>query len=178
VTTAWILDLGNGRLAAVGEGEQFHVVYDAQVIAVPFTPAHCRQALLWANQPIPVIDLGIWIDGVTSRVDSGYLGVYGYREGGDAAVRFGALWLSTPPRRATIAESFVISEPAVRTRLHQLSLAWFALQDSAVAVVDLTAMFAASTTLHVAQGHDVVRRETAAIEGRAERARAGWAVHD
>lgn len=142
MTTAWILDLGHGRVAAVGEREQFHVVYDAQVIAVPFTPAHCRHAMLWANQPIPVVDLGVWVDGAPSRVDSGYLGVYGYREGGDAAVRFGALWLSAPPRRATVADSCVISEPQPRTGLHQLCLAWFALQEATVAVIDLTAAFA------------------------------------
>lgn len=142
MTTAWILDLGHGRLAAVGEREQFHVVYDARPIAVPFTPAHCRHALLWADQPLPVVDLGVRVDGRPSRVDSGYLGVYGYRDRGDSTVRFGALWLSTPPRRATVAESFVISDPVVRTGLHELSLAWFALQESAVAVVDLAAVFA------------------------------------
>jgi hypothetical protein len=101
-SVAWVLDLGHGRLAAVGEREQFHLMYGVRPFEVPLTPPHCRSALMWAGEPVPVVDLGVWLDGVPSRVASGFLGMYGYQDGHPGpdgpAVRFGALWLSAPPR--------------------------------------------------------------------------------
>jgi len=144
MSKAWILDLGHGRRAAVGEREQFHLMYDAVPVSVALAPVYCRHILIWDNKPMPAIDLGVWMDGRPAQTDASYLGVYGYRERteADAPVHFGALWLSTPPRRVEVEESAAIPAPTGAGTLHTLALAWFAHEGNPVAIVDLARVFA------------------------------------
>ena len=55
---AWMLDLGGGLHAAVGEREMIHVLPDAPTLyQIPQSPSHCRQVLVWQGTVLPLMDL-------------------------------------------------------------------------------------------------------------------------
>jgi hypothetical protein len=141
MSAAWLLDLGRERRVAVGTREQLHLLYDAQAPEIPHTPPHCRHVLIWAGRAVPVIDLGVWMDGVPSRSTSGYVGIYGFRARSGDAVQYGALWLGAPPRQAVVQDAAACDLPPTLTRLAPWALSCFVHDGAPVAIIDLSALF-------------------------------------
>ena len=57
---AWLLDLGRGRHAAVGELEMVHVLPEPPTLfEIPRTPDYCRQVLVWQGEVLPVMDIAM-----------------------------------------------------------------------------------------------------------------------
>ena len=56
--TAWLLDLGDGLHAAVGEREMIHVLPDPPpLFEIPRSPAYCRKLLIWQDELLPLMNL-------------------------------------------------------------------------------------------------------------------------
>jgi hypothetical protein len=59
---AWMLPLGEGRHAAIGEYEMVHIIPEwVRLQSIPLCPAYCHKVFTWQGQLIPVFDLQAWL---------------------------------------------------------------------------------------------------------------------
>jgi hypothetical protein len=138
---AWLLDLGAGRWAAVGDREQVHLLHDPAAHRVPWTPRSASQVLLWNGRCVPVVDLGIRLGDVPSYTVSRLLGLYAYLESPGNAVAFGALWLAAAPRRISLDAPRMVDLPSPQAAWREVAISCFQWQDAPVPVLDLTRVF-------------------------------------
>lgn len=111
--TAWLLPLPGGWHVAVGEAELTHILPDPpRLFPVPGAPQHCRLALLWEAEPLPLMELHRRLGGRT--VDTGgdeagdgpgVVAVVAFREHDRAPVSHGALRLAGIPVRAAVTDA-------------------------------------------------------------------------
>lgn len=140
---AWLLDLGHGRLAAVGEREQIHLQHEPVLHRVPATLPHAKEVAVWDGRCLPVVDIGMRVDGRASRGAGVLVGVYAYRAAGESAAAFGALWLAGPPRRVLLADPVAAALPQPRAGWRDVAISCFEHDGVAIPVLDLTKVFAA-----------------------------------
>ncbi len=140
---AWLLDLGHGRLAAVGEREQVHLQHEPVLHRVPATLPHAKEIVLWDNRCLPVIDIGVRVDGRASRGAGALVGVYAYQAAGETKVQFGALSLANPPRRVVLNDPVAAALPQPRAGWRDVAISCFEHEGVAIPVLDLTKVFAA-----------------------------------
>jgi hypothetical protein len=140
---AWLLDIGAGRLAAVGAREQLHLVHQPKVYAVPSAPRHCRHVLLLGEQCIPVLDVLARVCGHAAP-QGGLLGIYGYPGDDAQTVALGALWLSAPPRSIRVEDAAASDLPDPATAWAGVAHACFARDGQAVPILDLARLFRAA----------------------------------
>ncbi len=111
--TAWVLNLGDGLWAAVGEFELAHVIpYSPVLFEIPWCPLYCRQALIWEDQVLPVIDLGERLLGEVTRRGEARAGV-----GAEIETLVGIVAYSTRPGDAPKHGGLLMREVPSRVRV-------------------------------------------------------------
>jgi hypothetical protein len=141
--SAWVLDFGQGRRAAVAQRQQLHLMYAPQVQPMPLAPVGARDLFLWNERCLPVLDFGAW-HGESPTSARGLLGVYAYHETDGGAVEMGALWLAAPPLRVDVDDTRACDLPDSLQSWRRFSLSCF--RDGRfgpVPIVDLGRIFAA-----------------------------------
>lgn len=137
---AWLLELGEGRVAAVGPLEMAHLLSDAPAaVAVPHAPAYADRVFLWEGEMVPVLDLCARMSGRPAR-ETPYLGVVRYREAAGESLCLGALALDAPPRRVAVSDDMACDLPDPAWRPFAISC--FSHDEQAVPVLDLARVFA------------------------------------
>ena len=59
---AWMLPLGEGGHAAIGEYEMVHIIPEwVRLQSIPLCPVYCHKVFMWQGQLIPVFDLRVWL---------------------------------------------------------------------------------------------------------------------
>ena len=111
--TAWVLNLGDGLWAAVGEFELAHVIpYSPVLFEIPWCPLYCRQALIWEDEVLPVIDLGERLLGEVTRRGEARAGV-----GAEIETLVGVVAYSTRPGDAPKHGGLLMREVPSRVRV-------------------------------------------------------------
>ena len=105
---AWLLDLGEGLHAAVGELEMVHILPEAPALfEIPQTPDHCRRVLVWRGEVLPLMDIAMRLEARSSAVDGtrGLIAVTAFEEAPGRPARHGALWLNRAPARIRVDDA-------------------------------------------------------------------------
>lgn len=137
---AWVLELGQGRCAAVGERELLHLLPQPQLFAVPMAPAYCARVLPWQDRLLPVWDVSAWAGG--EAADTELVAVVGYQRRAGQAPLFGALVLAEPPARVPVDDGQACGFPD-DVPWQDIACACFSHDERPVPILDLRRMFAA-----------------------------------
>jgi hypothetical protein len=141
---AWLLDLGAGRRAAVGWGEQLHLIHQPEVATVATAPPHCEQVVFVGQRCVPVFDPLRWFDAGASEAGAPRcIGIYQFKPASRAEVDLGAIWLAAPPRRIEVDDSMAAALPTRETeRWRAIAQACIADAQGPVPILDLAHVFA------------------------------------
>ena len=140
---AWLLDLGEGLRAAVGELEMVHVLPDAPTLfEIPQGPAYCREVLVWQREILPLMNLAMRISGRPITESQGLVAVTAYQEYPGSVPRYGALALGRPPVRIRVSDSQARELPESRPGWRGMAIACFEYSGlGPVPVLDLGRVF-------------------------------------
>lgn len=152
MSRAWLLDLGAGCRAAVGERELVHLLYMPQSHAVPRTPVHARAVLPWQQRLLPVLDVVSWLGGEPSASGLSIAGVLAYQHQRGAPPRYGALWLAAPPVRLDVADQQACALPEPVPAWQALAVSCFEHEGAPVPILDLQRLYGAIPTQQSAAG--------------------------
>lgn len=141
-STAWLLDFGEGRKAAVGERELLHLVPQAELFDVPLTPAHCAQVLSWQERLLPVWDLHVWLGDSPEPSEAKLVAIIGYQPRSTTQPSFGALLLSEAPERILVGDEQFCELPDGQP-WPMIASSCFRHGEHAVPILDLAVMFSA-----------------------------------
>jgi chemotaxis signal transduction protein len=116
---AWIITIAGRDRVAVGDREMVHLIGQSVALhPVPRAAAHCRCAVLWEDQVLPVVDLAVIAGysryGSSDRAVAGVerlLGIVAYSAHGGADVGKVALMLEAVPERFEVADDMACRHP-------------------------------------------------------------------
>ena len=142
---AWLLDLGGGLHAAVGEREMLHVLPDSpRLYEIPRSPPYCRKVLIWQGEILPVMDLArrLSVHEATAAQSPPLIVITAFQEQQGVAPRHGALLLGSAPARIRVSDAQACELPQPQSRWRSFAIACFEHADrGAVPVVDLGRIF-------------------------------------
>jgi hypothetical protein len=140
---AWLLDLGGGLLAAVGELEMVHMLPDdPELFEIPQSPAYCRNVLVWQGEILPLMNLASRVLDRPVKENRNLVAITAFQEYPGAEVRHGALILHAPPERIRVNDSHACDLSGFQTVWRRLALACFEYTDRGpVPVLDLCNLF-------------------------------------
>jgi chemotaxis signal transduction protein len=141
-SNAWLLHFGAGAQAAVGLRDVLHLLPQTECFAVPCTPVHCAEALVWQGRIVPVWNMAAWLDLPLARRSQPITALVGYQLPGQSDTRFGALVLAAPPQRIEVADSQACALPAGTTDWRAVAVSCFRQDEQAVPILDLARIFA------------------------------------
>jgi chemotaxis signal transduction protein len=147
--TAWLLDLGHGLHAAVGEREIIHVLPDPPpMFEIPRSPAYCRRLLIWQDELLPLMNLA---GRVTARPvapaeaqpgDDGLVAIAAFQRHPGEAPRHGGLLLRGTPSRVGVSDANACGLPEAPGGWRQFAISCFEHADlGPVPVLDLQSVF-------------------------------------
>ncbi len=141
--SAWLLDLGEGLHAAVGEQEMIHVLPDPPTLfQIPRTPPYARQVMVWQDEVLPLINLRLRLAMPMAPERPMLVAVMAFQDHPGAAPRHGALKLGGPPVRIGVNDSLACELPEPQSDWRQLALACFEHANiGPVPVLDLHRLF-------------------------------------
>ena len=139
--TGWLLHLGGGAAAVVGQRELLHLIDQPQTHEVPGAPAYCRRVLVWEQDILPVFDLGVWCDPGAAAIEAPVIAIVGFQADGDTAPGFGGLLLTAPAQRIEVEDAWACPLPPELGAWRPIACACFARNGRALPVLDLKRLF-------------------------------------
>jgi len=140
---AWLLDFGEGRLAAVGLREVLHIAYAPRLTAIPQTPAHCSRVLIIEERVVPVWEPAVWLGAAAPEQASRLAAIVGYQNSRRAPVQFGALLIAVPPLRIMVSDEDACALPATPPGWRAIAMSCVRRHDRPIPILDLRSMFSA-----------------------------------
>lgn len=139
---AWLLEFSEGLLAAVGERQMVHLLpSDTALFEVPRSPVYCSRLVIWHEQILPLMDLGLRLLG-RPMVNQGLLAVVAFPGSRSTQTSHGALLLNAPPVRLRVNDSQACVLPDSLQIWRQLAVACFEQAEiGLVPVLDLAMVF-------------------------------------
>ena len=104
---AWLISITDTLYAAVGEFEMVHVLPDNPVLFnVPKAPHYCQQVFVWQNKIIPIMNLAARFGYEEKLTISEHfiVSIFAYRAEKTGLIEYGALFLTTTPRRIEVSD--------------------------------------------------------------------------
>ncbi len=108
---AWVLELGGGLMAAIGERQLQHLVHQPSLHHVPRTPPHASQVLFWTKGVLPLVNMTRMILGDDNSAACLIAGVVVYQTSSSAPLGYGAISLAGPPRRIVVSDELACPLP-------------------------------------------------------------------
>ncbi len=141
-SSAWLLALDHSLRAAVGERELIQLIETPILLDVPLSPSYCRQALIWNQILLPVMNLAAWLHRQsTAPPESRLAGVFGYLPAPGAKPAYGALLLAGIPERIRVTDEQACLLPKQPAGWRNLAIACFNHSGHPVPVLDLPHIF-------------------------------------
>jgi chemotaxis signal transduction protein len=140
-STAWILDLGDGLCAAVGERQALHTFNNPELFDIPATPPHCRQVLIWRDHILPVMDVAAWLRGRAAQARPPGVVIVAFQDQPGQPSAYGALALTSIPRRTWVSDEQACELPADLPGWQRLAISCFAEGDRQIPILDLPYIF-------------------------------------
>lgn len=140
---AWLLDFGEGLLAAVGELEITHMLTDVpELFEIPLCPAYCKKVLVWQGKILPLMDIASRILDYSIDTSRHLVAIAAFQEYSGADVQHGALLLHAPPERISVDDSQACDLSNIQSSCRQFVLACFEhVNFGPVPVLDLYQVF-------------------------------------
>jgi chemotaxis signal transduction protein len=104
---AWIISITDTVSVSVGEFELIHILPDTpELFNVPRAPVYCQQVLVWQNKIIPVMNLAqrFGLKRPSAINSSVIASIFAYRAENTGLPEYGALLLTTTPRRSEVSD--------------------------------------------------------------------------
>ncbi len=141
---AWRLDVGEDRVAAIGEHHLRHLVSRPTLFEIPQTPAGCARVCIWNDAIIPVWDVPRSLGVTTAFVEATVLAVIAFQLPQDAAVQVAGIALTGAPVRINGVQpnSADLPDPALAWK--RIASACFRHGEHVLPVLDFSKMFAAT----------------------------------
>jgi chemotaxis signal transduction protein len=142
---AWLLDFGDGVLAAVAFNEMSQVVLSPELFEVPCTPAYCHQVLLLRKRVMPIIDMLALLTGAASPQPRGghIIGIGVYQEAAGQALRYIGMHLASTPASIIINDNQACELPDRADLWQELAMACFSYENKKIPVLNLAYLFSA-----------------------------------
>jgi hypothetical protein len=138
---AWLLDLGAGASAAIGERELVLLVYDTAAFPVPHAPRYANRVLFWDERALPIVDLPVRVGVASAATETKFVAIVGYRRDGDSRLHYGALPLAAPPVRAAVDDAAACALPEGLERWRSIAVSCFRAEGVPIPVLDLGRAF-------------------------------------
>ncbi len=123
---AWLLDLGHGLHAAVGELEITYLLPDPpKLFAIPHSPVYVPQVLIWQDEIVPLMNLAMRLALAPEPNPRMLAAILAYQDKPGAVQRHGALWLATPPVRIQVSDALACDLPEPQSNWRRLAFACF-----------------------------------------------------
>lgn len=155
VVQAWLLQVGGPCPVALGEHEIVDVLDYPRIHHLPVGPLHCRQAVIWQGQSVPLVDLSVLGATEGEAADEmrmerlerpHFVLIAGYAATPEAAAEYGAIILRTPPSSIQVSDDLAVPLPAdLPDQWKQLALSCFRYGSINVVVPDLGRIFLPQT---------------------------------
>jgi chemotaxis signal transduction protein len=139
--SAWLIGFGKKRLAAIGERELLHIVYQPRLYRVPQAYAYCDRVMVWEGQFLPVWDLVTWFKWKKIAHGSNLVAVVGYTAMDTGLMHRGAISIAAPPKRISVHDEDACALPDDSSRWEAISTSCFFHEATRVPTLDLTRMF-------------------------------------
>jgi chemotaxis signal transduction protein len=108
--TAWIIEIVEGFLGAVGEFELIHILPDnPQLFRIPRTPNYCQQVFIWQNRIIPVLNPAKKLLNIEAQ--GKIIAIFAYRNPKTNYIEYGALFITDTPSRVEVSDEQAVSLP-------------------------------------------------------------------
>ena len=138
---AWLLNIGGGILAAVGERELLHLAPQEELFEVPLSTRHCRSVLPWQEELLPVWNIAGWLDRDAPNDSHRIAGIVGYQSRRLEAPRLGVIALAEPPVRTRVSDSQACELPQEEPGWKAIAISCFRYRGTPVPILDLCRMF-------------------------------------
>ena len=123
---AWLLELVQGLLAAVGEREMVHLLPDKPALfEIPYAPVYCRHVLVWQGEVLPLMNLAKRVLGRAETGDQPVIVITAFQDHSGAQAKHAALALSAPPNRIWVNDSQACELPDSSDAWRTLTIACF-----------------------------------------------------
>lgn len=142
-TNAWLLDLGDGLHAAVGELEIIHLLPDPPTLfEIPQSPAYCRKVLVWQGEILPLMNIAMRLSVLAVPKNQMLVAITAFQDYPGAAPHYGALSLDGPPVRIRVDDSLACELPEPQSDWQRLAISCFRLSNQdPVPILDLGQVF-------------------------------------
>lgn len=141
-SAAWLLTLGGGLRAAVGERELVHLVEAPTLLDVPTCPYFCRSVLVWNGRLLPAMDVQAWLQGQSpASNDRKLAGVVAYQPAPHTEPDYGVLLLTAVPQRLRVTDAQACPLPEHPSGWSELALSCFLQDKNAIPILDLPQLF-------------------------------------
>jgi hypothetical protein len=140
--SAWLLELGKGLLAAVGEREMIHLLPDQPLLSqIPQSPVYCNRVFVWQGEIIPLMDLSLRLL-ARPAVPNALLAIVAFEKSPQAKALYGAILLNAPPRRIVVNDNQDCDLPDSPSGWRRLAISCFEQpRCGSVPVLDLAKVF-------------------------------------
>lgn len=144
-SVAWLLMLGEGLCAAVGERELVHLVETPTLLDVPTCPYFCRSVLVWNGRLLPVLDAPAWLaKQPPAENDQRLAGIVAYQSAPHIEPDYGALLLTEVPKRLRVTDALACPLPEHPGGWDELAQSCFLQDKIAIPILDLPHLFSGS----------------------------------
>lgn len=141
-STAWLLVLNDGCLAAIGELELRHLLLKPNLYDIPCSPFYCHQVLIWEKKILPVFDFAAWLSGCKTNDEPSLVGVVAYQESSSNTIEYGVLHLIKPPKKVSVHDAQVCELPNDEIGWDNIAISCFADNDqNPIPILNLSRIF-------------------------------------
>ncbi|MDM8547187.1 chemotaxis protein CheW [Candidatus Venteria ishoeyi] len=144
-TRAWLLDFGQDCQAVIALHEMSQVQLSIQLFEIPKTPPYCRQTLIFENSLLPVIDMGLLLNGISTELDSEIVGICVYQEKPRQALKYAGIHLKETPVVITVSDQQTCSLPETQPIWQFFAPSCILHEERKIPIIDPAALFSAET---------------------------------
>lgn len=136
------MTVGAGGRVAAGAHQVVEYLLAPRVVKLPLTPAHCPGMLVWRDNIIPAMDLGVLFGrGQPQLGESRNAVVLAYQHEPLQPLRHGAVLVETEPREVHVSDDLACPLPESPGALRYWACSCFRHEEDAVPVIDPAYLF-------------------------------------
>jgi chemotaxis signal transduction protein len=142
---AWLLDLGQGRFAAVSLQVLMEFVRASALLRLPKARKHLAGVMEWRGRLVPVADLNALVDDTDSigKTDAAAVVILAYQERRGAVLHYGGLRLQSQPKEVWVSDALACALPP-ESAWQGIAASCFTHEGTPVPILDVRTLFGKS----------------------------------
>ncbi|MCW9015183.1 MAG: chemotaxis protein CheW [Gammaproteobacteria bacterium] len=142
---AWLLQIDRKTRVAVGHLELIHIVNYPEYYDVPRSPEHCKRVILWNKNIIPVIDMSMLIDGISTYYHKNKIAIAMYENSQTGQYEYGGIQLMDTPILKVIDNNQGVSRSQLSDKWRDYSLSAFKVNEEMIPIVSIRKIFSSKS---------------------------------